>query len=181
MNIIISGLYAYILAGWRTLKDFVGPVVVSLMRDMGKHLYNYLIEVEVIQEICRIKSLNELGMYVLNICKVCRFPVSRINISFEENILIVKFFEDTENCTFCSKLHIDETWNLLPLPMFSLIYYVFYLITMDKQNPCKFTYAYENNTWIYKLIFPKKIKQEEFNWDNCKKLRFYNDKARKDS
>ena len=167
IDVIIGGLHAYILSGWKTLKKFVGPTVVAVMRDMGKYLYEYLLKAKIIVHPCNVHSLEELSRYVLNICNTCRIPIKHMSIQIQDKELSAIFYEDTENCTFCSELNNDEVWPLLPLPMFSFVYFIIYQLFNEKQEPCKFIFSYENAVWKYSLIFPQPIYTNNLNWNLC--------------
>ncbi|MCD6484524.1 MAG: hypothetical protein J7L47_05370 [Candidatus Odinarchaeota archaeon] len=167
IDIMIGGLHAYILSGWKTLRKFIGPAVVTVMRDMGMHLYEYLLKAEIVMYPCNVQSLEDLGKYVLDICKACGIPVKYIHIKVQDKSLSVCFHEDVENCKFCCKLNSDEVWPLLPLPMFSFVYFIVYQLLAEKQEPYRFTYTYENNKWEYTLIFARPIDKDSLKWEIC--------------
>nr|MDO8045170.1 hypothetical protein [Candidatus Baldrarchaeota archaeon] len=67
-------IYAYILSGWKSLKNFIGPAFVQVASEMGEKMYEYLKTAKVISdEPC--KTINDAINVVLTACKRCKIPV----------------------------------------------------------------------------------------------------------
>jgi len=51
--------YAYILAGWGSLKNFIGSSFILVAQEIGERLYRYLDEVGLVEE-CDCSNIDNL-------------------------------------------------------------------------------------------------------------------------
>lgn len=159
----VSGLLVYILAGWKALKDFVGPTAATLMRNMGEYLYQFLIQVKIVNTF-NFRNLEDLRVGALQLCKLFRFPVKDFRIFFENSKIKVQLFEDLNDCNACKVLREDDAWVLIPVPLISLVYFILTKKAKNKLRPIRYNFGYKDGIWTYIFEFSREYSPDDFDW-----------------
>jgi len=146
-------IYAYILSGWKSLKNFIGPAFVQVASEMGEKMYEYLKTAKVISdEPC--KTINDAINVVLTACKRCKIPVDNIFIEkTSENTITFVFHEKTSEIPHIDAFKKDGAWTYLPLPMLAMLFAVLKNVSNTKLKPTRFSAEYKENQWIYTFTF----------------------------
>ena len=162
-ELAVSGLLVYILAGWKALKDFVGPTAATLMRNMGEYLYQFLIQVKIVNTF-DFKNLEDLRIDALQLCKLFKFPIKEFKIFFEGNKIKVQLFEDLSECNTCKILSKDDAWVMIPVPLISLVYFILTKKAKSKLRPIRYNFGYDNGIWTYVFEFDREYTPDDFDW-----------------
>lgn len=151
-------IYAYILSGWKSLKNFIGPAFVQVASEMGEKIYEYLKDAEVISdEACR--NVNDAINVVLNACERCKIPVNKISVEkISENAVKFIFYEKALEIPYIDVLKKDDAWTYLPLPMLAMLFALLKNISGTELRPSRFSADYKENRWIYMFTFFGTIK-----------------------
>jgi len=152
----LFSIYAYILSGWRSIKNFIGPAFVQVASEMGEKMYEYLKIPKVISdEPC--KTIDDAINVVLTACKKCEIPIDDISIEkASEKVVKFIFHEKPSQIPHVDVFKADSAWTYLPLPMLAMLFAII-KETIVKLKPIRFSAEYKENQWIYSITFSENV------------------------
>lgn len=152
-NLNVYAIYAYILAGWETVSNFIGKSFILIAQELGEKLYKYLEDAGLIEE-RSCASLDEISAWGVRISKLCGLPIDHIEIVLEKNRILFKIKESQVPDEKINKLIQKASWRFLMLPIVSLMFYKLKIEKNLRIRPIKLDIYRENGLLIYdvKLI-----------------------------